>query len=252
MFSGFDDDGFPVAQHDAHGDAARVSPYELHHTFGFASRPRDPDLGSDGQPIAGKSCAQLVMHDGDETHAFLCADPRFTAGVPQLKKGGSVRYCAPGSFELFDGADGTNTLYVSIPGQSKAHVVTTGLDGNGDPYIGIQHADGMAVTMLNGSLVIRNNAGDSYLEVNAAGIIQNGNTRMNGGLVVGTGATPAALAIPLVSYLTALETTLAGLATAIDAKLAPSPGVSTGAVTAFVAAASAFKTAIVATFTSIS
>jgi len=251
LYSGFDEDGYPIAQHDGHGEDPQVAPYELHHTFGFCSRPRDPDVDAQGDPIEGKACVICFARDGNETHGWLCADPRFTAVVPQVKKGGSMRYCAPGSFQVFDGGDGTDTLYVPIQGASKAHVVTTGLDGNGLPYIGIQHADGLAITMLDGSVTIRNATGSAYVEVNGDGVSMNGNLRLNGGLAVGTGSTAAAKAVPLVTYLTALEAMLTTIAAAIDAKLTSTPGVTAGTVSAFVGAQAATKAAISALVTNV-
>lgn len=77
-----------------------------------------------------------------------------------------------------------------------------------------------------------------------------GGLNLAGAVSIGNAtAQPVALATPITAYFTALEVLLAGLATAIDAKLAPSPGVSAGAVTAFIGSTAALKAQLVALFT---
>src|SRR5262245_46142067 len=108
-FAGYDQDDFPVAQIDAQGHDPKVNPIELHHTFGFASLPRDPDVDGDGQILPGHACNLLVGTEGNTQHAWLGYDPRYLPFVPKLKAGGSAQYCAPGSFRVMDGEDGTET-----------------------------------------------------------------------------------------------------------------------------------------------
>lgn len=206
MFTGLDEDGFPVAQFDAQGADPRVSPVELHHPFGFASRPRDPEVDNDGQVLEGKACNMWFATEGNTMHAMLGFDPRFVTTFPKLEKGGSMMYCAPGSFVNMDGDDGTHTTYVPVPGD-KAHIITTGVDGNKKPFIGIEHANGMAVTMLENSLVIKNKDGSAYVEVNDSGVTINGNTVINGGATIGSpaGTTSAVMWEMLQVWATQLE-----------------------------------------------
>jgi len=234
------------------GENPGLGPAELHHQFGFVSRPRDPDRDEQGEVKEGKACNLWFGTEGNATHAELAYDPRFVETFKHLKKGGSMRYAAPGSFEVFDGDDGTNTLYVPTP-DNKAHVVTTGVDGNQDPYIGIVHSTGMAMTMLHKSLTLKNAAGDAYIEVNDSGNVLNGAVKIMGSLICGdpVSAQPAAVAFPIVSYLTALEALLLALATALDVKLAPTGGVNAGLVTTFMGLQAATKTAMGALKTSI-
>jgi hypothetical protein len=236
--SGFDADGFPVAQFDGGGEAPGLESSELHHVFGFAARPRDPEVDKDGQVKPGKACNLFYAAEGDKTHGFLGYDPRFVSLLPKLKPGGAMRYSAPGSFQIFDGEDGTDTLYVPVAG-GKAHVQTIGVDGNGDPYIGLEHADGMALMFLKKSAVLKNAAGNAYLEINDDGYVLNGNGKAVGGMVCGdvTAAVPVVKAPTLI----ALLETLAGM---IDAK----SGAPSTAVAAVASAAAGLPTTLFKSF----
>src|SRR5262249_52820530 len=155
----------------------------------------DPTCDKSGNPLPGKSCNVLIGKIGNETHLFLCSDPRFIPNIPQVKKGGSLVYCAPGSFVNLDGEDGTITEYIPVPG-NKAHILTRGLDGQGRPFIAIEHCDGMAISMMAGSLVLKSNDGGCYLEIKNGQIVVNGNTVLNGGATIGSpaGARPLVIA----------------------------------------------------------
>lgn len=171
-----DENGFigvqrdPLALKSLEADAPA---YELLHTFGFASRPLDP--------TNGKGCSLLHWSDGSEGFALLANDPRLASIIPPIPKGGSVQYGSDGSFASFDPETHTWSLYVPYQ-QGKAHSITAGRDGNDKPILEVVHGDGMAVTMLERSLVLRNAAGDAYIEVNDAGIVINGNVKINGAL----------------------------------------------------------------------
>jgi hypothetical protein len=176
----YDDDGHLTAQPDALGNDPRVTPYELHHQAGFDSRPQDPELDPDGYVIEGKGCTLLMGSIGNENHAWLGADPRFVASRPPLEKGDVVQYAlrTVPSFDIHKGDDGTKTIYVEVG--DSAHVITVGLDGNGDSIISLIHADGMAVIMQHEKLILKNAAGDAYIELNDSGGVLNGNWQITG------------------------------------------------------------------------
>lgn len=171
-----DENGFlgvqrdPLALKSVDGQSA---PYELLHTFGFASRPLDP--------TNGKGCSLFFGLDGSEGFAWLANDPRLAGIIPPIPKGGSVQYASDGSFASFDSETHTWSVYVPYT-SGKAHSITAGLDGNDKPLLEVVHGDGMAVTMLERSLVLRNAAGDAYIEINDGGIVINGNVKINGAL----------------------------------------------------------------------
>jgi hypothetical protein len=101
--------GFLGVQIDGHGDEPAVTTFQLHHTFGFVSRPRDPD-------VRGNGCSVLYGYEGDLGHAWLCADPRYTPKLPATKAGGSTQYCVTltgaVSYAAFDGDDGSYLLKI--------------------------------------------------------------------------------------------------------------------------------------------
>jgi hypothetical protein len=200
-WSGHDEDGFPQVAFDSHGEPGsdgKVAAFELQHTFGFVSRPRDPEVDEEKRPIPGKGCSIFVGSDGDDTRGMLGFDPRYIPSTPRLTKGSSAQYSATGSFFVLDGdnANGTATWYVPIPGSSppKAHAITVGQDGNGKPFVGFVQSNGLAITMLENSMVLKNASGSTYVEINDAGVVISGNVRLNGGAILGSDA-----AVPLVT-----------------------------------------------------
>jgi hypothetical protein len=183
-------------------------------------------------------------------------DLRLNAFYPNPKEGTIADVGYAGAFDAneptFDGdkpKSSVRTIYVpyafdgsGVP--TKAHAITVDAT-SGNVSISIIHGEGMAITMMAGgknSVVIKNKAGNAYVEVNDDGITANGNTVVNGGAVLGTplGAQPAAVATPLVTYLTALEVLLG----TISAATVPTTA---AAVTAFVSAQAANKGLIPAT-----
>jgi hypothetical protein len=177
----FDADGYLTAQPDGLGDAARVHPYELHHPLGFAARAVDPEM-VDGKPVQGKGCNLLIGSLGNENHTLLLADPRYVASFPPLKAGSVVQYaCSPlPSFDTHDGENGTKTIYVEVG--DTAHVITVGVDSNGLPLLSIVHSDGMAIILEKSKAVIKNAAGDCYIELGESGGTLNGNWVVTGNL----------------------------------------------------------------------
>jgi hypothetical protein len=106
MYSEYDADGFLGIQMDVYGEEESGCPaLEVHGTFGFLARPRDPEPD-------GTGCHALYAWEGDRGHVWLAGDPRVTAKLPRLKKGGSIHYCAAGAYALFDGETGAYTVHV--------------------------------------------------------------------------------------------------------------------------------------------
>ncbi len=137
QLTGIDENGFVAAQIDALGsggdDESGATPDQLSHAFGFVSRPKDPEKGV--------GCTLFHHQAGSsERHCWLGDDPRYVAKYPPPKKGGSCQYGADGVFSNIDPETHTWTLYVPYT-DGKAHLITAGKDGNGDPIVEFVHGD---------------------------------------------------------------------------------------------------------------
>lgn len=122
VLTDFDEDDFLRAQPDALGTEPQVEPYELHHPFGFSSRPLDPDVGPDGKPLQGQACNLLFATRGNATFAWLAADPRAVPGLPRLKQGESVMYSTYGAFMRCH-VDGTISIFTTDDGSTDGRSV---------------------------------------------------------------------------------------------------------------------------------
>lgn len=120
QFSDYSPTGFIGVQIDGMGEDAGLPPWELHHPFGFSSRPRDPSP-------TGLGCNTLVADEGDSRgHCWLAADPRAVPLLPKVAKGGSVQYAWTGAlitYALFDGDTGNYLLKVGT------QEIAVGIDG---------------------------------------------------------------------------------------------------------------------------
>lgn len=252
--SGADADGHQTIQPDIYGREAGADPFEAHHPWGFRGVPHDPELAAGGDINPAKAAQCQYAWEGDKGHAWALEDPRLVPKLPLARPGQGLCYggkVTQPAFLEFDADTGSYILYVpyAFNGDTptKASSIAVNVRNAGAESIELVHGDGMSITMLAGgknSIVLKNKAGDAYLELNDEGIVGNGNTKVNGAMTVGTpAALPVALAPPLLSYLTALEATLSTIS---GATLPPT----TPAVVAFQAATAAFKAALSAQFLS--
>lgn len=234
VLTDFDEDGHLRAQVDAYGEQqSGVEPYELHSTFGFLSRPIDPEVDIDALVRPGLACNLLTASEGNAQHAWLGLDPRYIPFLPALKKGASVTYGGNRPSSVAFGhieENGTWTKYVPVEVDgdgtpTKAHVLQVGLDENGKAAVTLAHADGMAVTMLDEKIQLRNTNGEVYCELTASEFTVNGNTKINGALIAGD----VLLAQPLVLHpvlVTAITTLVLNMNAALATKT-PLPGAPT-------------------------
>lgn len=218
VLSSYDDDKHLELSLDHYGEAeAGAKPAEALCPLGTLARPLDADQSNDGSPEVASEV--LLMTVGDDLYALPLNDPRQTASLPPLKKGGYLTYCpaAPGTFSLFDGKpdDPESTTRagswtVSVKYSSKAHFLQFDVRTDGKEAVSLKHGDGMGLQMVSGgkrSAVFRNAEGNAYLEANDDGLTLAGDTSIQGALGVGMiGAGDALLkATPMAAYFAALE-----------------------------------------------
>jgi hypothetical protein len=242
VYGGPDQNGWYGVQVDAFGGKqAGAAPIELQHQYGFASWPLDADVDADGNIAAG--CQAVTMRSGrTDAFAILGHDSRYSDKCPPASKGSSAVWNARGDNFVLDYAEKRATLYVSTNDGTSAHAWTIGKDPNGDQVINIQHSKGGFLLFKGNKAQLRGN-GNAYFEADGDKANINGNAKVLGSLGVGgaAGVIPAALATPLIGYLTALETLLGTVAGATVPTTAP-------AVAAFLGATAALKAAIASQF----
>lgn len=200
------------------------------------AQPEFGALGMVGRPpppskVDGRSAytEAFAVRTGDALVPVAYRDLRWNAFYPSPKPGTIANVGWGGAFDSNEATlsssgapqSSVRTIYVpyafsgSTP--TKAHCVT--VDGTaGNESISIVHGDGMAICINDGGIVIRNAAGNAYLEVNSGGVVINGNTVLNGGATIGspTGALPVALAPALAAWTSAVVTWSAAVATALN------------------------------------
>jgi hypothetical protein len=217
-----DEQGWLTVQVNAYGEGAARSGMLLHSPYGLLGRPPDPDDKG--------ACKALTAREGDQDHAIATVDLRVLKKLPRPKKGGSVQFGADGGFGSFDPEEHTWTLYIPVEFDSagtptKAHLLQIGKDTNGKRCITLLHADGPAISIVEGgkkSVVIKNAASNAYVEVNDDGIVLNGKVTIKGGLKAdeGAGVAPVARSTELLTWAMQVNATLTALAAYVNG-LAP-------------------------------
>lgn len=186
--------GFLGVQIDGMGEGATMPIVELHHPYGFLSRPRAPEAEGDG-------CDLLFAYEGSKGHALLAlADGRHTPLLPGVKEGGSIQYGINAgkkpTFALIDGDDGSYQVYVPTKHTGDAaSACTFAIDVSEQDKEAIQllHACGLGLHMdaETNTLTLHNHDGSASILLNADGIILSGNVKVPGGVTMGgDGAQP--------------------------------------------------------------
>jgi hypothetical protein len=208
--SGYDDFGFvgiqPAAFGTKDGADSGMGAYQQIMPHGYFARPLD-------KTADGNAAWVLAGVEGGKGYVLTLQDPRSAANLPPHSKGSCGLCNDDGTFFLLDHDAQTATLYVKLDGGTKAHAIQVGYDSSSTPKLCLNliHANGMAILMSDETVVIKNAAGDAYIELNADGIVQNGNTKLVGGLDVGgSGAQP-------MINLTLFEAWWAGVVAAVTA-----------------------------------
>lgn len=172
-----DTDGFYGVQRTGHGGKeSGLTPDRLYHPYGFIGIHRDPTSSGAGQLF-------YQRFGSGEGFAWLVGDPRDVNVIPPVKNGGSCQYAADGCFQIFDPDTHTKSTYIPYA-DGKAHLETVGVDGNGTPIMEYVHGNGMALTMLDRTLVLKNADGDSYIQLDDNGCILNANLKVTGAVEV--------------------------------------------------------------------
>lgn len=224
-----------------------------------ASAARGSDPAGYAEVVALKSADGLIPVAGRDLRLNRLIS--LTEGIVAMVQYGG------GLFSITDRVDGgagsTAVLYTPQKNSSgdtlRAHAIALDTTSS-NLSVSIVHANGHAVLLTQqNKVVIKNAAGDVYVEVSAGGVVINGNTQLVGGLVVSPGIPnpqPVALAPPLVTFvgaLTTLANAVGSFATAtqafgqaiavIEPLFLPAANTLTGAATTLGTAITTFGTA---------
>jgi hypothetical protein len=226
VLSEYDDDKHLGLSLDHYGEAeSGGQSAEAMAPLGMLARPVDPETANDGSPEVASEA--LLMTVGDRLYAIALNDPRTMKDLPPLKKGGFITYCpaSPGSFGIFDGLDpkgvnraGSFTLSTKYTSGSnkRAHLLQMDVRTDGQEAVSLKHGEGMGLQITSGGLnsaVLRNAAGNAFVETNDEGLVFAGKVKAQGSMVVGQMAAASGLlkADTFEAYITALESAITGL-----------------------------------------
>jgi hypothetical protein len=166
MFTSYDN-GFVTAQPDAEGDGATVPAFEVRHSYGTISRPRDPDVDATGANPLG--CTIMYGWEGDRGHAWFLDDPRVAALLPlKVEPGGYMNYSHRDDGQLsilrLRGTDGTFVVYA--PGKDGK---TQGSYIMLDPVNGLDISTPWGRFMMGPSGVVLRDISGARLELGTIG-----------------------------------------------------------------------------------
>lgn len=157
------------------GVASETSEGEvLYGALGLVSRPRDAVLSTTATAHNPEGYAEFIgLRFGDQVQPIATFDARLSAKFPAIKSGEIALVGYAGGFaSLADTSDLTGTritLYAPhLDGSGavdKAYVLT--LDPEGE-IVSLAHADGMALTMFQEAVTLKNADGSSWVNLDAS------------------------------------------------------------------------------------
>lgn len=185
VLSQYNADGFLGIGLDVYGEQdAGTSTFEAHFPTGYYARPRDPS--------STLGCAVLKGYNGNDLHCWPANDPRAIPKLPQVPKGSTLVFGDTGRtripFVYLNGDTGTVQVYAPHASSTTASTIAIDVSTEGAESIQMAHGAGMGLTMTAGgsySTVIHNRLGNVYLEINDTQATINGNTQVNGSMIVG-------------------------------------------------------------------
>ncbi len=180
------EDGFLHAQFDANGDDPAAAQAEVLSPFGLDGRPRDPEADTDGVPGVGATAIRAI--EGRGQHMLVMGDPRATEALPALEKGSS---------RLYAHLDGNKVTWLRLDGATGSAKLRVPV-GSGESTVEVNASTGdITLTHQGGAVLVVKAA---TVELGAA-----------------TGGTPLALATPVTTWATAVNSALATLGQTIPA-----------------------------------
>lgn len=174
---------------DAEAETSSDEP--LYGTLGFYFRPEPPVSVEDATGNNPEGAAEFVgMRVGGRIYPYGYRDLRLNAKLnPDEGEVGLVQYRGGFiSMKTNDSATGTNIMLYAVDNTSggdpdKAHAISMETEPT-NSHISLMHGEGQSITLTKeAKIIIANAPGDAFLEVNANGLVLNGNTAIKGALL---------------------------------------------------------------------
>lgn len=190
--------------------------------IGIVARPRAPSADGHAEVISART--------GDGLQPIAGRDLRLNSRVNPADGEIDLVSYGGGFLSLADNADGKGTTAVLFAPAlktdgtvDKAHAVT--LDTSAaNLSLSLVHALGMALLLTKEkSVILKNAAGDAYLQIDDSGITLNGNVKLNGGIVAGSivSAQPLLQSVDMMAWVAQANGVFAALAAAAGSPLPP-------------------------------
>lgn len=145
------DDGWYGVQTKGFGeDEAGLGYSSLQAPFGFAARPLDATIKSDGTPTGCFVFRAEPGHAGD--FAWFGHDPRVTDKCPQVTRGSSAQWNAKGAYVLLEYEDDTCKINVPATGGGN-YVLTMGKNELGEQVVSLEHANTAASVKMTATQI---------------------------------------------------------------------------------------------------
>jgi hypothetical protein len=222
------------------GDSEPCGVAPMFQCLGVTSIPAPPDDKGHAEGLVMMPCGPYVsgIVGGNDT--------RSASVVGQMTVGDTCLHGTHSDPDVRARVFCKDNLLAVLVGNDTAIVVD-----RGSKAITINDASGNQFEMSDANGIYMGEAGGAWMQLKAGKITQGqSGLTLAGAVNIGDAtAMPIAHSVPLISYMVALEVLLTTIATNLDIKLVPTPGVTVPAVAAFTAAMVPIKTLLPTLFT---
>lgn len=222
------------------GDSEPCGTAPMFQALGVTAVPSDPDDKGHAEGVVMMPCGPYVagIVGGSDTR---CADV-----VGKMTKGDTCLHGTHSDPDVRARVFCKENLLAVLVGNDTAIVVDRDKSA-----ITINDANGNQFEMSKANGIYMGESGGAWMQLKDGKITQGqSGLTLAGAVNIGdASAMPIAHSVPLITYMTALEILLTTIATNLDLKLVPTPGVTVPAVAAFTASMIAVKTLLPTLFT---
>jgi hypothetical protein len=238
--------GFSDDPSDSRGESKDGQ--EVFSSGGVVFRPPPPDKSA-----PDLFCEAIAARTSDGLVPLVFRDKRIIERINRgggvAPKEGQILYAGYGggflSFELVtNGTRDQTQLYIpyerngaGVP--TKAHAITLGKDGTGKALVSVVSGEGPRLILLDNKGTLYNAAGNAWVELGPDGVGIVGNTKIYGGVDIGSPSFPLAKFAELAAMVTALSAHVGAITTQLNVvgPVAGAAGALTATLTPYTTAA---------------